>query len=155
MGTSQARRRTIEYDIKGEPYTLTEFSAKDLADFEDFVLNRRVKQIRDMSEGMDESERFRAMGEMIKGGMQGLEVLDEMRTMSGIVFLLHKSLSYQHPDLTIDDVGLLLDLTNSTELSRVLENMGAMADEAEESESDPQTPPEITAEAPGGDSGST
>lgn len=149
MGAAKARRRSIKYDIKGETYTLTEFSAKDLADFEDYVLERRVRQLREFSDGMDEAARLEAMTSIIKSGLQDMEVLDEMGTMSGILFLLHKSLSYNHDDLTIDDVGLLLDLSNATELSTVIQSLGASADSEEV---DPQTPPEQEQNAPGGDS---
>ena len=149
-GTAKARRRTIKYDIKGEPHTLTEFSAKDLADFEDFVLERRVRKIRELSDGMDETARLGAMTDIIKAGMQDMEVLDEMGTMSGIVFLLHKSLSYNHPDLTIDDVGLMLDLSNATEISAIIQSLGSTPDTTE-TELDPPTPPEQASNASDGD----
>ena len=149
MGTAEARRRTIKHDIKGESYTLTEFSAKDLADFEDFIIERRVRQIRSMSEGMDETARLKAMTDLIKNGLQDMEVLDEMGTMSGIVFLLHKSISYHHSDLTLDDVGLMLDLSNATEISAIIQSLGA---ETGTDDLDPQTPPEEAEDAPVGDS---
>lgn len=148
MGTAKARRRTLKYDIKGEEYTLTEFSAKDLADFEDYVLERRVRQIREFSEGMDEAERLTAMTSLIKAGLQDMEVLDEMGTMSGIVFLLHKSMSYHHPDLTIDEVGSMLDLSNATEISAIIQSLGTSI---ETTDLDPQTPAEQASNASGGD----
>ena len=148
MGTDQDRRRTLELDIKGKPYTLTEFSAKDLADFEKHVLGERVRSFRELSEGMDESERLSQMSNMIKAGLPDMEVLDEMNTMAGVLFLLHKSLSYCHPELTADDVGLMLDMANATEISVLLQSLGS---ESGVDESEEQTPPE-TAKTPGGDS---
>lgn len=137
MGTENQRRRTLELNIKGNPYTLTEFSAKDLADFEKYVLERRVKEFRELSEGMDEAERLNVMSSMIKSGLPNMEVLDEMNTMTGVLFLLHKALSYCHPDLTVDDVGLMLDMANATEISVLLQSLGS---ESGVTESDPLAP---------------
>lgn len=147
MGTAKARRRTIEIDIKGEPYTLTEFSARDLASFEEHILSKRVRQFRQSSEGMDEIERLNTMSTMVKTGMPVTEIFDEMNTMSGALFLLHASLAHTHPDMTIDDVGDLLDMTNLTEISVLLQSLGA---DVEPADTDPQTPPAAEAIAGNG-----
>jgi len=151
MGTDDQRRRTLELDIKGDPYTLTEFSAKDLADFEKHILERRVRLFRELSEGMDETERLNQMSDMIKVGLPDMEVLDEMNTMSGVLFMLHKSLSYCHSDLTIDSVGLMLDMGNATEISILLQSLGS---ESGVDESDPPAPPGGVTKAPDGESDS-
>lgn len=151
MGTDNERRRTLELDIKGKPYTLTEFSAKDLADFEKHILERRVRQFRELSEGMDEAVRLATMGDMIKAGLPDMQVLDEMNSMLGVLFLLHKSLSYCHPDLTIDEVGLMLDMANATEISVLLQSLGS---ESGIDESDPLTPPGETGKPLDGESDS-
>ena len=137
MGLDDARRRTVQLDIKGKSYTMTEFSARDLADFEKHVMEEKVRQFRELSEGMDESIRLKTMSEMIKTGLPDMEILDHMTTMSGSVFLLHRSLSYNHPGLTIEDMGELLDMSNLPEISLMIQSMGA----GESEESDPPTPP--------------
>jgi len=137
MGLNDARKRTAQLDIQGESYTMTELSAKDLADFEKHVIEEKVAQFRELSEGMDEAVRLKTMSEMVKTGLPDMEVLDHTSTMSGSMFLLHRSLQYQHPDLTIQDAGELLNMSNASEISIMLHSMGA----GDPEESDPPAPP--------------
>lgn len=109
----------ISLKIKGKEYFLNVLTIRDLADFRQYVKGERIKLVQDAVK--DSGERAKLMQQIINSSID--ETL-EMSTMSGVCYLLWKSLSKKHKDLTLQQVDEMIDLDNINEVSTVLTQLG-------------------------------
>ena len=107
----------------GDPPKEYEFSLStisDLADFEQHVLSGKLDMIGQIK-GLSLEEKSSLIKEVISGGIdfdQSIAVIQNM------FYFIHKSLSKKHPELTLENVGELIDQNNIEEISNILAKLG-------------------------------
>ena len=109
----------IPFEIKGEKYFLSVLTIRDLADFRQYIKGEKIKLIQISIK--DSEERIQLIQQVINSSVD--QTL-EMATMDGLCFLLWKSLSKRHKDLTLQKVDSMIDLDNINEVSAVLNQLG-------------------------------
>ena len=117
----------VSLDIKGETYHITPITIGDLADFESFIQSSQLKTFFESgaTKYMDADERKAIVVEICTGGLGEGVVAREMNTLSGVRFLLWKSLSRKHPNLTLEKVSSLVDINNLEEVAAIVQTIGA------------------------------
>jgi len=121
MGAAEATGKGIEITLRGKTYKLTPITVNDLAEFETYIRNERLKIVSEAAKGFESSERR----EMIMDALtvtQGV-LLREINSVRGARFLIHRAMLPNYPDMKLEDVGDLCGVDNLTEVMGVLDNM--------------------------------
>ena len=121
MGAAEATGKGIEITLRGKTYKLTPITVNDLAEFETYIRNERLKIVSEAAKGFESSERR----EMIMDALtvtQGV-LLREITSVRGARFLIHRAMLPNDPDMKLEDVGDLCGVDNLTEVMGVLDNM--------------------------------
>lgn len=119
--------KEVTLELKGKEYTLAVLSLGDMKDFENSIRSRRLKEFRDATYGMDESVRMEGIASIVRSTVSLFDVQMEINAMSGVVFILHRSLLPNYPDMTIEQVERMVDLDNFQEVSTIISNLGQRA----------------------------
>ena len=109
----------ILFTIKGEEYVLSVLTIRDLADFRQYIKGEKIKLVQNTI--TNQIERVQLIERIINSSIN--ETM-EMTTMDGVCFLLWKSLSKKHKDLSLTQVDEMIDLDNIAEVSVVLAQLG-------------------------------
>ena len=113
--------RTTECQFGDEKYVLSSLTIGDLAAFRDFVRNRRLNAIRTALEGHpDKNETLR---KAVSASVTDEEANEALKELDSIIFLLHRSLSKNHPGITLEKAGDLIPISQMGELSGILAAM--------------------------------
>ena len=107
------------FEIKGKQYVLNVLTIRDLADFRQYIKGEKIKLIQGTVK--DSEERIKLIQQIINASV---DEATEMSTMDGVCFLLWKSLSKKHKDLTLEQVDNMIDLGNIAEISILLTQLG-------------------------------
>ena len=109
----------ISVEIKDKEYELSVLTIGDLADFRQAIKGKRIKLIQENIENTE--ERIILISKILDSQINETA---EMGTMSGVCFLLSKSLQKTQKDLTLKDVEEMIDLENIGEVSTILTRLG-------------------------------
>jgi len=135
----QVTRRSIEVDIDGEKWTLSEPDYDTGVEFEKFVRANRLALILEATKDTDNLDRRELIRDATNTPADPGELASEMQTLSGVRYLIYLSLKVTHPDITRQKVKELVTLDNYQELldiSQALEQPDE--DEAEEVKNEPE-----------------
>ena len=105
--------------IKDKEYELSVLTIGDLANFRQYIKGKRIELIQ---ESVKNTEERIALISQILGSQ--IDETVEMGTMSGVCYLLWKSLQKKQKDLTLADIDEMIDLENIGEVSAVLTQLG-------------------------------
>ena len=109
----------ISVEIKDKEYELSVLTIGDLADFRQAIKGKRIKLIQENIENTE--ERIILISKILDSQ---IDETAEMGTMSGVCFLLWKSLQKKQKDLKLEDIDEMIDLGNIGEVSSVLTQLG-------------------------------
>ncbi len=109
----------ILFTIKGEEYTLSVLTIRDLADFRQHIKGEKIKLVQGIVK--NSVERVQLIERIVNSSIN--ETM-EMTTMDGVCFLLWKSLSKKRKGLLLEQVDEMIDLDNIAEVSAVLSQLG-------------------------------
>ena len=109
----------ITFEIKGKQYVLKVLTIRDLADFRQYIKGEKIKLVQNTVR--DPEERLKLIQQIINSSV---DETAEMGTMDGVCFLLWKSLSKEHKDLSLAQVDEMIDLSNIAEISTLLTQLG-------------------------------
>jgi len=109
----------ISLKIKDKKYELSVLTIGDLANFRQYIKGKRIELIQDNVKNPE--ERIALISKILDSQ---IDETAEMGTMSGVCFLLWKSLRKKQKDLTLEDIDEMIDLGNIGEVSSVLTQLG-------------------------------
>lgn len=112
-------KKGISLKIKDKEYELSVLTIGDLANFRQYIKGKRIELIQDTVK--ETEERVALISKILDSQ---IDETVEMGTMSGVCYLLWKSLQKKHKDLTLEDVDNMIDLENIAEVSAVLTQLG-------------------------------
>lgn len=105
---SELTLKTMEIDIKGEKYTLTETTISDFCAMRSHIKSQRLKDIVNSTESMSIGEKTIIISEISKTFVTDRELEEYSASVDGIVFMLFRSISKKHPDITLERTYELL-----------------------------------------------
>ncbi|KKN89729.1 hypothetical protein LCGC14_0235750 [marine sediment metagenome] len=122
---ANAAGKGVTLTIKGKEYEFSPITLGDLADFEKHIRSEKLNIFMLEAKDLPVAERKEIIIELCRQGLDPLAVEQHMNSLDGVRFLLWKSLSKKHPDLTLDGVSELVDMQNLEEVSAVVQSIGA------------------------------
>lgn len=121
MGAAEATGKGIEITLRGKTYKLTPVTINDLAEFETYIRNERMKIVSQAALGFPPDERR----EMVMDALTVTQstLLREINSIRGARFLIHRAMLQNYPDMKLEDVGQLCGVDNLPEVMAILDNM--------------------------------
>lgn len=126
---SKAAGRGVDVDIDGATWTLSPLTMGDLADFQAHVRSQRLRTLKENLDGLTEDLKRDLILGVINTPVDGDEMDREMSSFAGFRFLLWKSLSKKHAELTAEKVGQMINTQNIQTLLPVIQAISGMEDE--------------------------
>lgn len=122
----------ITITLKGKELVLSPLSVNDLASLESKIRSDRVQEFLENAKMLEipKIELLTALQELTKGGIDQDEISSYMSSLTGVRYLLWRAINKNQPDMSIEDVGNLLDLNNFDKIGAILQGLG-MSDEGE------------------------
>ena len=145
---SQAVGSPVTVTLRGKEITLHPLTVNDLAAFEGFLRSQRLQDALSAIEATKEAdspalERIRLIAEMSRVPLDNLTIQENMTSVSGMQFLLWRSMLRGNPRMTLDQVGAMVDLDNLDTVMQVLNSLSG--EEVPEGEN----PPKAGSDSPG------
>jgi len=112
------QEKTIEIEIRGKTYTLTETKLSDFLALRSHIKSRRLREVNSLEE-LSLGERAVIISDVVKMEITDTEVEQEADTLEGMLFLIHRSLSKKHPELTLEDVHGLFSHMIGEEIANI------------------------------------
>jgi len=136
---ADAAGRGVTIEIKGREYEIAPITLGDLAEFESYVRSQRIKSFLSSTEGLDSNERKEVLTELCMRTLADDDVSREMTTLSGVRFLLWRALLKRQPNLTLDDINDLVDISNLDIVSAIVQTVGGAEPENPPNEKEVET----------------
>lgn len=124
MALDNTAGKGLSVNIKGKDYKLGVLTIDDLAEFESYIKSQKLKQFLEAAKDMPPEAREGTIGKILDKGLTGDEMTREMTSMSGVRFLLWRSMRKSNLDLRLEEMGGLIDLENFGEVADILKKMG-------------------------------
>ena len=124
MGLDNTVGKGLSVSLKGKEHKLEVLDIDDLAEFESHIKSQKLKQFLEAAKDMPPEAREGMIGKILDKGLTGEEMTREMTSMSGVRFLLWRSMRKSDPDLRLEEMGGLIDLENFGEVADILKKMG-------------------------------
>jgi len=134
--TENIARNEIDVTLKGKKYSIREPNIDELTMFENRVKSDRLKMFMAASGDIELKDRIRMVADILKEPMSANDIQAELTTLSGVRYMLYLVMRH-NPDITEDDMGSIVDLSNLAEVSAILDGLGA-DDSSEVPEENPQ-----------------
>lgn len=112
---------TVDYQFGDKTYALSALTIGDMAAYRDFLKRKKLAAVRAAFDGLP--EKGTELVKAISAQITDEEVKNGMMEMSSIVFLLSRSLSKKHPDMTPEKAGELIPLSGMNEMAGILAAM--------------------------------
>jgi len=112
---------TVEFKFGDKTYTLSALTIGDMAAFRDYLKRRKIEAVRTAFDGLP--EKTAELMRVVWAQITDEEVKTGMTELSSIVFLLCRSLSRKHPEITPEKAGELIPLSGMNELTDILAAM--------------------------------
>lgn len=135
MGAAEATGKGIEIMLRGQTYQLSPITVDDLAEFEKYIRDDRLKAVTEAAKDFPPDERR----EMVMAALLVPQsvLIREISSIRGARFLIHRALLPNYPDMTLTDIGKLCGVDNLSEVMAFLDNMygeqrGPLAETAED-----------------------
>jgi hypothetical protein len=112
---------TVEYLFGDKTYSLSALTIGDMAAFRDHLRQKKIATVRAAFEGLP--EKTAELQKAVATPTTDADVKSAMSELSSVVFLLSRSLSRLHPEMTFEKAGELIPLSGMGELSGILSAM--------------------------------
>lgn len=115
--------------IKGKEYRVSPLTIDDLAEFELVVREERNRALLRALKGSDleESLLAEAIGSAAAKPVTLRDIDKNMGSMIGVRFLLWCALKKNHPEVKLQEMGLLIDMDNFEEAAAIVAELGGKA----------------------------
>jgi len=130
MGTAKASaaRREVSIELNGNPYTVRELDLRAYADMENFVRSQHIKAYRDSVGGnlthiVDPEIAEATVMKMVKASYTPEELGEAMGSPVAVEFVAYLALRH-NPDVTLENIGSIVDADNISIVNRIIEGMG-------------------------------
>jgi len=117
---NQAAGTSVEITIKGKPYIVYPNTMGDLTEFEAYVKSQKIKILNAVE---DKTMREKMVYAILGKDLPVKELEKEMKKPKGLMFLLWKAL---RNDMTLDEVGDLIDTNNLDEISNIVVGLAGL-----------------------------
>ncbi len=139
----------IEVELKGKTYKIMPITIGDLAEFEGYIRGKRLKEAMVAADSLPPEDKIKVITEMCSKGLSETDVTDEMNKLDGVRFLLWKALSRTDPNMKLDGVNDLVDMSNINVISSIVQSIGGMdPDEVPPTEEEAGSPLDGTTPSP-------
>ncbi len=112
---------TVDYQFGDKTYTLSALTIGDMAAFRDYLRRMKMEAVRTAFNGLP-CQAVEIL-KVVSAPITDEEVKTGMTELSSIVFLLCRSLSRKHPEITPEKAGELIPLSGMNELTGILAAM--------------------------------
>ncbi len=109
----------MEFAIDGVMYKFAPITIGDLAALGNNIKQEHIKQFREACAGMEPALIAAGIESIIKDGSDV-----PLSSPVAMVFLLHRSISKNHPEITLEQVGDMMSHSNFAEAVAILESLG-------------------------------
>jgi len=127
---SKAAGEGVTIELKGEVFKVMPLTIGDLSSFESFLRSRKIQDFMKVANDMPKDERIGILSKLASETLDELEISNAMRSMTGIQYLMWRSLRKSHPELEFDDMEKYVDLQNFDEVIAIVEGIGGSNEEA-------------------------
>ena len=117
---NQAAGTGVDITIKGNPYIVYPNTMGDLSEFEAYVKSQKIKILNAVE---DKTMREKMVYAILGKDLPVKELEKEMKKPKGLMFLLWKAL---RNDMTLDEVGDLIDTNNLDEISNIVVGLAGL-----------------------------
>ncbi|NVM21312.1 MAG: hypothetical protein HWN68_05985 [Desulfobacterales bacterium] len=116
-------------EIKGKEYRMSPLDIDDLAEFETVATIQRNKALFESikSSGLEDTLIAEAIGATASRPISLNDITKYMWTMTGVRFLLWRTLRKNHPQMKQEDAAKLVDFENLEQISKQLMELGGKA----------------------------
>lgn len=104
MKDAVLEKREIEIEVDSKKYTLTERALGDLSEFKSHIRKRRMRDLIDSLDGIEETERYKIIANSQRYTLSDVDMQAELVTAEGMMFMTWRALLPKHPETTHDDV---------------------------------------------------
>ena len=126
---AEAAGSSVEITLKGKTYRLSPLTIGDLADFETWIKSRVISNARETVKGLDPDERLRMLSMIINQAISQEDIQKAMSTASGGRYLLWLSLRKAQPDITLEKLDEVFDVSSIQEVLSVLDSISQGSDQ--------------------------
>ena len=126
---SRAAGGGVTIEIKGEVFKVFPLTIGDLSSFESFLRSQKIKDFQAVAGDLEREDRVKILGQLASASISQDEISAAMSTMTGVQYLLWRSLKKGRPDLKYDDMDKYLDLSNFEELTSIVHGLGGNEEE--------------------------
>lgn len=128
---SKAAGAGVVVTIKGKEFCVNPLTMGDLVDFQQELRRQKLRLINDVSDDWTVDERADMRRDVINTPVDAEEMQREMNSLVGFRYILWKCLS-KGQQITQDEVGNLVGLSEMSELSPIIEAISGTGDKATE-----------------------
>ncbi len=119
----------VKIELRGQSYTVHPLTLGDLADFEGYLRSEKIADFMRVAKDLSSEERVQVLAKLSSEPLGRDESAQAMSTMKGVRFLLWKSLGQAHPNLELEGMDKIVDLTNFEQVTTVIEGIGGLDEE--------------------------
>lgn len=134
---SKAAGEGVTVELKGTVFKIMPLTIGDLSNFESFLRSKKIQDFRAAAEDMAKDERVSVLSKLASETLDEVEIGNAMRSMTGIQYLMWRSLRKSHPELEYDDMEKYIDLQNFDEVIAIVEGIGGNNEEENPTEPPP------------------
>jgi hypothetical protein len=116
--------KPVTLTVGGEEYSFSPLTLDDLAEFEAWHASDRLDRA---LIALGDGDRVSLITKM--GDASAAEIAEAMQSLRGVRQILWYSLRKQHPDLTPNDAGALVDFSNLAEFRTLIDKLAGLGDE--------------------------
>jgi hypothetical protein len=121
---SRIAAKPVTLTVGGEEYSFSPLTLDDLAEFEAWHASDRLDRA---LIALGDGDRVSLITKM--GDASAAEIAEAMQSLRGVRQILWYSLRKQHPDLTPNDAGALVDFSNLAEFRTLIDKLAGLGDE--------------------------
>jgi hypothetical protein len=117
--------KPVTLTVGGEEYSFSPLTLDDLAEFESWHASERLNRALDALG--DAGDRVTLITKLADA--PAADIAEAMQSLRGVRQILWYSLRKQHPDLTPNDAGALVDFSNLAEFRTLIDSLAGLGDE--------------------------
>ena len=103
----------------GKTYTFSALTMKDYGDIENVAKNQRRDELKELVGEKPDLERLK----FIDSEVRKVTAFDDIASFKGMIRMIFYSLAHNHSDISIENIGSLLDIASMTRIAGQLTGM--------------------------------
>lgn len=120
---SKAAGEGITVELKGEVFKIKPLTIGDLSTFESYIRSQKIRDFLDVADSVEKDERLEVLARLAALPLGDEEISKAMNTMTGVQFLLWRSLKKSR-DIELEDMDKYVDMSNFEDVSILIQNVG-------------------------------